>query len=88
MPDKENEEILYKFIDNAYLEIKDVQREFFKTWNNQIKRHLQVKGNYCIEGNVDIFGGFLLSTVQYEKMDPSFKASLKTGRRRREIKYF
>ena len=43
MPDKENEEILYKFIDNAYLEIKDVQREFFKTWNNQIKRHLQVK---------------------------------------------
>ena len=85
MPDKENEEILYKFIDNAYLEIKDVQREFFKTWNNQIKRHLQVKGNYCIEGNLEDSCYLLFSMKRWIR---SFKASLKTGRRRREIKYF
>lgn len=88
MPDKENEEILYKFIDNAYLEIKDVQREFFKTWNNQIKRHLQVKGNYCIEGNVDIFGGFLLSTVQYEKMDPELQSFFKDRAEKKGDKVF
>lgn len=68
MQDKKIENLLYKFLDDAYLEIKDVQRKFFIAWNNQIKSHLQVKENYCIEENVDIFGGFLLSTDQYEDM--------------------
>ncbi|MCM1048290.1 MAG: hypothetical protein NC433_07690 [Clostridiales bacterium] len=60
---------LYSFIDNIYTTIADVQDKFFIAWNYQIKNHLCVKESFYIKENVDVFGGFLLSIVQYENMD-------------------
>lgn len=64
---------LFCYIDSIEKQINESQKLFFEKWNDSIRSHLELDGDFCIEKHVDIFGGYWLDKEIYARMNHDLK---------------
>lgn len=57
-------------IDVWETEMQQEQGCFFRQWDRQIRRHLDVGDDFRMERYADVFGGYWLAPEEYRAMDP------------------
>lgn len=65
------DEKLFDYINNLEEEIKKSQSCFWEKWNQLIKRRFRLPIDFQISKFIDLFGGYILDTISYSRMDNS-----------------
>jgi len=60
---------LEKYIESLEKDVIESQICFFNEWNREIQSHLNLKGNFRIEKYINLFGGYLLDSQSFYRMD-------------------